>query len=332
MPSGDLYANVLLPLPVPGTYTYSIPEEMYEEIQPGKRVVVQFGRRKVYTALVRLVHNKKPTQYTAKSILSVLDEFPVVNEIQFGLWEWIAEYYICFPGEVMNAALPSGLKLASESVICLNESAEIDPDVLNEKELMVLETLQVKKKATVSEISGITEMKKIIPLVNNLLEKGLIYTEEELQDKYTPRIETFVRLTQSYREDEENLKDVFDELSSKAYKQLELLLSYINLSRENEGKFRDVKRVDLLKSINAQPTSLNALVKKGIMELFDQETSRLESRKATSDPENIILTEHQKRAFHFLFVIALKLPLFHEGKRGDTPARDYFIGQNRDVY
>jgi len=300
MPSTNLYADVLLPLPLPGTFTYLVPQDLLEEAIPGKRVVVQFGRRKVYTALIRNIHENKPVKYQAKSLLSVLDGSAVVNELQFQLWDWIAEYYMCFPGEVMNAALPSGLKLASESVICLDEQAEIDTDLLNEKEQLVMETLMARKKVSINEISEIVELKKIIPLINNLLEKRLVSIEEELQDKYKPKIETYVRLTSEYKDNDEGLKEVFDELSKKAYKQLELLLSYINLSRENEKKYREIKRAELLKSVDATAATLNALVKKGVMELHDQETSRLESIKATADPEKIILSEHQKKAYNFL--------------------------------
>jgi primosomal protein N' (replication factor Y) len=300
MPTNEIYIDVLLPLPLPATFTYAVPEEMQEEAIPGKRVVVQFGKRKVYTALIRRVHEAKPHNYLPKPVLSVLDGFPIVNDLQFRLWDWIADYYMCFPGEVMNAALPSGLKLASESVICLNESAEFDPGNLNEKEQIVMETLMARKKVSINEISALVELKKIIPLVNNLLEKGLIYTEEELQDRYRPKVETFVRLSTPYRENEEALKEVFDDLSKRAFKQLEILLSYMNLSRENKGKFREIKRPELLKSVDAPAAALNALVKKGVMELFDQETSRLESMQATADPEKIILSEHQKRSFNFL--------------------------------
>lgn len=300
MASGQLYVDVLLPLPLPATFTYAVPADLREEAIPGKRAVVQFGKRKVYTALIRKVHEDKPANYQAKPILSILDGFPVVNEWQFRLWEWMAEYYMCYPGEVMNAALPSGLKLASQSVICLNESMEIMPDALNEKELLVMETLAARKKVAINDISGLVELKKIIPLVNNLLEKGLIYLEEELQDKYKPKIESFVRLTEPYRQDEENLKPVFEELSRKAYKQMELLLSYIHLSRENKGKIREIKRPELIKSVDASTAALNALVKKGILEVYDLETSRLESLKATHDPEGIILSEHQKYGFNFL--------------------------------
>jgi primosomal protein N' (replication factor Y) (superfamily II helicase) len=300
MSSGSLYADVLLPLPLPATFTYSVPEELSKDVQPGCRVVVQFGQRKVHTALVRRVHGNKPEAYAAKSILSVLDRFPIVNQRQFELWDWIAEYYMCFPGEVMNAALPAGLKLASESVVCLNESATIDPDQLNEKELVVMESLQARKKLSISEISGLVDLKKIIPLIHNLMEKGLVFTEEALETKYKPLLESYVRLAQPYRDDEDSLREVFDELSRKAFKQLELMLSFINLTREKKSKFREIRKAELLKSIEAPAAILNALIKKGILELFDQETSRLESSKAVTDAGSIILSEHQKRAYNFL--------------------------------
>jgi primosomal protein N' (replication factor Y) len=295
-----LYADVLLPLPLQAMFTYIVPEELQDESIPGKRAVVQFGKRKVYTALIRRVHEKAPVNYTAKPLLSILDGFPIVNQMQFDLWDWISEYYMCTRGEVMNAAMPAGLKLASESVICINEDAEIEPDTLTEKEQLVISALQSQKRISINEISGIIDLKKTIPLLNTLLEKGLIFTEEELVDRYKPKVETFVRLAKPFSEDEGNLAGVFDELSTKAYKQLELLLSFINLSRENEGKFKEIRRTDLLKSIGVSSATLNALVKKGIMELFDQETSRLERLKATDEPDNIILTEHQKRAYNFL--------------------------------
>jgi primosomal protein N' (replication factor Y) len=300
MSSGNLYADVLLPLPLPAMFTYSVPEELKNVIEPGKRVVVQFGQKKVTTALVRRLHENKPEVYAAKPILSVLDRFQIVNERQFQLWDWMAEYYMCFPGEVMNAALPAGLKLASESVVCLNESAVIDPEILNEKELLVMESLQARNKLTISDISGIVELKKTIPLIHTLIEKGLVYTEETLEERYKPLLETFVRLSQPYRDDEDSLKEVFDNLSARAFKQLELLLSFINLTREKKGTFREVRKAELLKSIDATTATLNSLIKRGVLELIDQETSRLDSMKAVSEAGSIILSEHQKRAYNYL--------------------------------
>lgn len=109
------FADVLLPLSVEGYFTYRIPHEMVEEVAPGKRVVVQFGRQKIYTALVRRVHENIPQGYTPKYILAVIDPHPLIQEEHFRFWEWLASYYMCTAGEVMNAALPAALRLASET-------------------------------------------------------------------------------------------------------------------------------------------------------------------------------------------------------------------------
>ncbi len=115
---GALFASVLLPLPLPGYFTYRVPEEFHADISPGKRVVVPFGKKKIYTALVYKLQTENPSPVEVKNILSVIDDRPVVYPVQFDFWEWVATYYMCTPGEVMNAALPSGFKLASESMIC----------------------------------------------------------------------------------------------------------------------------------------------------------------------------------------------------------------------
>jgi len=87
---------------------------MNNEVAVGKRVVVQFGRKKIYAGLVRKIHQQIPTGFTPKYILEVLDKEAVVYEEQMQFWTWITNYYMCHLGEVMQAALPSGLRLASE--------------------------------------------------------------------------------------------------------------------------------------------------------------------------------------------------------------------------
>lgn len=104
------FADVILPLPLPGTFTYSIPEQLRENILPGCRVTVPFGNKKSYTALVLSTHDKKPTEYTIKPIKELLDEAPIVNSNQTRLWEWISRYYLCSMGEIYKAAIPQGLK------------------------------------------------------------------------------------------------------------------------------------------------------------------------------------------------------------------------------
>lgn len=254
----------------------------------------------MYTALVRDLHNRPPAAYQPKPILEVLDGSPVTFEHQFRFWEWMAAYYLCKPGEVMNAAIPSGLKLASESVICLNDMAIIDPDLLNEKEQLVMEALLSQKQLSVEAIARIADLKKVIPLIHNLMEKGLVITAENLVKRFRPKKETFIRLREKFRENEEELEKVFSELDKKAFKQLQLLISFLSLVRSGPGEPRAVRKIDLMKSVETGPGSLQALVRKGVFELLEVETSRLTEARATSSPKDIELSEHQKNAWNQL--------------------------------
>ena len=106
----SMFADVILPLPLPGTFTYSIPAEMERTILPGCRVTVPLGNKKSYTALVVTLHDKKPEEYEVKEIKELLDETPIVTSIQTRLWEWISRYYLCSLGDIYKAAIPQGLK------------------------------------------------------------------------------------------------------------------------------------------------------------------------------------------------------------------------------
>ena len=294
---GALFASVLLPLPLPGYFTYRVPEEFQPDICPGKRVVVPFGKKKIYTALVHELHTENPSPVEAKSILSVLDDRPVVFPVQFSIWEWIAAYYMCTPGEVMNAALPSGFKLASESMICLNPDADLETADLNEKEIMIIEALLAQKKLPVNTIADILDQRKIIPLINTLIEKGIVSAEEKLENKYKPLKQSFVKLSQELVDNEERLKEVFDELSKRAFRQLQVLIVYLSLSKGANGQSAVVKKSDLLKNKEVTLQSLQALVNKGLVEIVEIEASRLATSHALNDPESIVLSLHQKRAF-----------------------------------
>jgi len=225
------FVSVLLPLPLPGYFTYRVPEEFRQDVSQGKRVVVPFGRKKIYTALVHELHDDNPTGIEAKSILSVIDERPVVFPIQFTFWEWIAGYYMCTPGEVMNAALPAGFKLASESMICLNPEADLETADLNEKEIMIMEALLAQKKLPVNTIADILDQRKVIPIIHTLIEKGFILPEEKLESKYKPLKQLFISLNPQL-EDEGRMKKVFDELSKRAFRQLQVLMIFLSLSKE----------------------------------------------------------------------------------------------------
>lgn len=105
------FCDIILPIAVKGMFTYSIPEGMSENILRGSRVLVQLGNKKLYSGIVFRIHNDHPSYTNIKPVLRVLDETPVVNEVQLKLWQWIADYYMCSIGEVMKAALPSDLCL-----------------------------------------------------------------------------------------------------------------------------------------------------------------------------------------------------------------------------
>lgn len=291
-----LFVEVLLPLPVPGAFTYRVPLELNDGVQPGKRVVVQFGKTKLYTGLIRKVHQTVPQNYTPKYILSVLDPTPIINPLQFKFWDWIADYYICHPGEVMNAALPSALKLASETRIVQNPDFDGDVSQLNEKEYLVAEAIDIQKSLTISEVSRIVEFQKVIPLIKTLIEKKVVALEEEIKDRYKPKVETYVRLKEEYRA-EAKMKELFDDLEKRAYKQLELLMTFHRLVGNPEDENAMVKRSDLLKLANAAPQQITALEKKGVLEIIEKVSSRLETFDQQSRVDSIELTEKQQEAF-----------------------------------
>ena len=279
-----LFADVLLPLPLKDLYTYEIPSEYSNALEIGQRVVVQFGKQKIYSALVYRIHNDDP-DYKAKEILSVLDSKPIVNHIQFKFWEWLAEYYMCTKGEVMNAALPSALKLASETKIALNPSFDEDYLKLNDREYLITEALEMHKVLYISDIAKIVNQKNVMPLIKSLIEKGVVLAEEQLLEDYKPKMVSYVRLSEEYK-NEEKLRELFNVLEKKAYKQLELLMIYLHLSKKDSYNLStnneqlsiiiEVRRSEIISMPKASDAALNALVKKGVLQIYQKQISRLE--------------------------------------------------------
>ena len=140
-----LFADIILPLSLERNYTFGIPIELHDKVKVGCRVEVQFGKRKVYSGIVKKILANKPEYYQVKPIRNLLDIEPIVTETQLKFWEWMASYYMCTEGEVMNAALPSHLKLVSETFIVLNEDIEIDAQTLSDDEFLLIEALEIKR-------------------------------------------------------------------------------------------------------------------------------------------------------------------------------------------
>lgn len=268
------FIDVILPLSLPNFFTYRLPFELNDDIQIGQRAVVPFGRSgKLYSALVKRIHNSPPTEYQAKYVETLLDDQPIVNKKQLKHWDWIADYYIANPGDVFNAALPGALKLASETKVVLNKGFDGDAIAdLSDKEYLIYEALEVREILNLQEISEILAVKNIHKFVKSLIEKKVIIVEEELKRKYKPKLVPFVKLT-AFADQEENLKQVFDDLQ-RANKQLEMLMSFIHLSKRYDVPV-PVKKTDLQKAANSSSAVVNQLVKKGIFELYEVAIDRI---------------------------------------------------------
>ncbi len=287
------FVDVLLPLPLPGRFTYRVPQEMENEIAVGKRVVVPFGKNKIYAGLVVSIHENAPASYIVKYISGIIDERPIVNALQLQFWLWMSNYYMCSEGEVMLSALPSAFRLSSETKIILNPDFDGDISVLNENEILIAQALYNKPELEIAEVQKITGLQKTFSLIKNLREKNVILVQEEVNERYKPKTETHVRLTETYR-NEENLKTLFDTLERKAVKQLKLLMAFLHYSRQQ--KTDALKRADLLKLADSSAAHLQALVKKEVFEIFEQTTSRLQTYAQTHEVEQIQLSDVQAEA------------------------------------
>jgi primosomal protein N' (replication factor Y) (superfamily II helicase) len=290
-----LFADVILPLPLPGTFTYRVPFELNDSVGVWRRAVVQFGKKKIYTAIIVNIHEIPPKNYQVKYILSLLDEKPVMNELQYSFWQWIAGYYMCESGEVMNAALPSALKLASETRIILNPDFDRNTDILNEKEYLIAEALDVREKLTLTEVESIIEQKKVIPVIKGLIEKNVVILEEELEQRVKPKTEVYLGLNDEYRSDQK-LKELFDQLEKRAFKQVEVMMAWISLAEFGQGKEKKVSRMDLLGKVKSGAQPLSSLIEKGVLEIQKEVVSRLDAFTATDNPDSIVFSEHQQKA------------------------------------
>ena len=291
----EKFVDVILPLPLQASFTYALPPEMDGQVQIGCRVVVSFGRKKFYTGIVRNVHYLKPQEYEVKEVSAVLDEHPILLPLQFQFWEWLADYYLCTQGDVYKAALPSGLKLESETVVEYNPDFEAT-EPLSEREQKVLDLLAIEPEQTVTRLEKESGLKNILAVVKSLLEKDALFVKEELKRTYKPKTETRVRLTEAAR-NERRLHFFFDELQRRAPKQLDLLMKYIELSGCLGGRtVKEVPKAELLKRSGATPAVFNGLVDKGVFEVYQQEVGRLETVSQALMPLNE-LNVHQQRAF-----------------------------------
>ena len=300
-PGNATFAEIVLPVPIPKFFTYRVPRNLQDRIKTGQRAIVQLGDRKVLTGVVVRIHNQPPKEYEAKYILDLLDEFASVNDVQLRFFRWMADYYMCTAGEVLNAALPAGLKLSSESMVQVHPA--FDPEetdhFLSEKEHMLLRRLQ-QDTMTYSDIAKFLGVKHLYSILKSLSGKNAIVVFEEVKEKYKPKTERRIRLHGDYTSSHA-LEELFKKLSSKP-KQEEVLLRFLQevpvLNDPKKNK-NGISRKDLLTDHTSE-SSLNTLIRHDILEEFEIVIPRFGLGDQT-DPPPLLLSEEQEQAQAAIF-------------------------------
>ncbi|WP_026463129.1 replication restart helicase PriA [Adhaeribacter aquaticus] len=295
-----LFADVILPLPLPKLYTYRVPYDMNDEVLVGARVIVQFGAKKVLSCIVAAIHENPPEGYQAKYLLEVIDEKPVVTGSQLRIFQWIAEYYMCTIGEVINAALPSALKLSSESRIQIHPqfSPEECDFPLTAHEEKILFALQQTEVLTFTEVGNLLQISSFHKIIKSLIQKQAIIIFEEIADKYTPKIVKKLKLSPNFIHDEQLLEELLNQLAAKP-KQLDVIMNYLqkvpvhqNLHLNEKGLNKNL----LTSNPHLSLSAINSLIKHGVLVQFDAIVSRFPVDESNSKTLPFKLSEHQEAA------------------------------------
>lgn len=300
-----MFADIVLPLAVPGAYTYALPLEMEGQVRVGSRVVVPLGKSKRYTGIViRLHDNAEQVKVDKlKTIEELVDPQPLLLESQINLWRWLANYYMCYPGEVMKAALPAGLKLESETLFALADAVDPhDPDLpQSETERRILQALAAKSKP-LADLRKEAASVGTVSALKRLVEAGLVEVEERVSQAFKSKTEVHIRLNETYHS-EAALNTLFDTLR-RSPRQAELLTAFLDLSStataltlQNPALIRPVRRTDLHERMgDAMAAALSGLVKKGILKTENVEVARLKTHKAIPGLLERPLSEAQQAA------------------------------------
>ena len=273
------FAEVIVPVSLPLLYTYEIPGTFLSICVEGARVVVPFGKSKVYSAVVRRITDVCPQNCEVKEIIEVLDTSPIVNAIQFKFWDWIASYYMCTLGEVCRGSLPSSLKLESATVL-YRTAKPIDLTELRPKEALLLAAFNEHiTELELSKATKYTGLKNNISIVKNLIGMNYLVADKVIEEKYKPKISKFISLAESIAT-EQQLRGTLDALAVKSPKQFETLMTFITMSQTKavDGIIavrNEMERKTLMQNPHVSPSALTALVSKSLLVETEREVSRL---------------------------------------------------------
>jgi primosomal protein N' (replication factor Y) len=289
------FVDVLLPVAVPNLYTYHVVDkDDLNNLQPGMRVCVQFGKRKLHTALIVNIHQNPPEHYKTKPIVTLLDKSPVIFPWQIKFWNWIAEYYMCTAGEIYNAAIPNGLRPEGQTQVYVSELPESGID-LNSSEENIYRILNNNPGITIDKLNPLTETKMVMPILKKMMDKGIVTFQESLKDKHSPKLIDYLTLHKDLQP-KAALTELLTQLEKRAPKQSHVLMAYLQLSEFHSNKtFIPVGKLELLKASNTSSAIIKTLVDKNIFSITAVETSRI-ANKNFNIKEAAILNKKQTDA------------------------------------
>ncbi|MDD4610047.1 MAG: primosomal protein N', partial [Bacteroidaceae bacterium] len=272
------FVDVIVPLPLAGYFTYAVPIQWVEQVKVGCRVVVPFGNRKFYTAVVHKIHHIAPTEYKVKELYELLDMTPILLPEQLKLWQWMADYYLCTPGEVLKAALPSGLKVESETLVAINEEWDAEQSLTPHQD-RVMQVLNTATEMTMAALMRATGLTNCMSIVKGLLEKRAVVVMESLKRNYKPKQEQRIKIASAFIH-ESALGEVCDKLERRSPKQFLLLMTYLEMVGETGRSTQQaVGKHLLLKKSGVSAAALTGLCKKGVLENFQVEIGHLKQVK-----------------------------------------------------
>lgn len=287
------YAEVILPLAVQGTFTYLVPEEMQCDISRGSRVYVPFGPRKLYTGIVADLHTNTP-KFKVKPIASLLDGTSILRHPQLKFWQWIADYYLCTLGEVYRAAVPTGLKVESETNLSLNKAIDLEEigQTLTPAETELLNEVIVADHVRMSDLDRERSHATTARYVSRMLQKGIIVADEKATSSYKAKTIAIVSACNDVK-NHEWLHQAFDAVTT-ATKQERLLIAFLELIKNQAVP--EVTREELLTKAKVSPGILKAICDKGILKVEKRKINRFDAKPGNKPVELPPLSPLQREA------------------------------------
>ena len=270
-------AEVVLPLAL-GKMTYAVPPHLRPLMALGLRVEVPFQRgNKRYAGLVYRYPVPAPKDYELKPILEVLDDTPIVQAQQLDFWTWLADYYLCTLGEVMQAALPAGLKLSADSYLSLNPEVQVqDWSVLQLEgpKYALIQALSQGKEQALEQLQRQLKLPKITKIVAEMVAQNLILVRDQVNPAYKAKTKGMVALHPKIQQTP--LNTVLSLLGNRSERQMKAFLAVWQLS-QNKKQTEGISRQEIYELAKCDSAVLRKLADKELLHLYEEEISRLES-------------------------------------------------------